>query len=484
MRLLPLHITLGWAVLFAAAGTCFGAPATPAAPADAPADPAGGLRVGAAAVVITPAVGSPMAGYYSARAMEGVEDELYAKALVLEQDGAKAALVVCDLISMPRPIAEAARQKVREAVGIPPQLVMISATHTHTGPVLPSGSSRDPSDEGPAGAKAKQYVQTLPDLIAKAVQDADAKLTSARAWAGEGSEPFLPFCRRFFMKDGTVGWNPGKFNPNIIEPVGPTDPSVPVIFFDAPVADDPRRGRPLATYVNFAMHLDTVGGLRASADYPYTLGTLLGRAKGPEMLTVFSIGAAGDINHINVKSADPQRGPGEAARIGTILAAEVLKTYERLEPVKTAGPRGLSEIVPLPLAPITEGEVEQARKTAVKFGKDEPKFLEKVHAFKVLDVAAKQGKPLEAEVQVITLGNDLAWVGLPGEIFVELGMEIKHRSPFRRTIVVELANGSVGYVPTRRAYEQGNYEVISARCAAGSGEQLVETALRLLARQH
>ena len=92
----------------------------------------------------------------------------------------------------------------------------------------------------------------------------------------------------------------------------------------------------------------------------------------------------------------------------------------------------------------------------------------------------ENGQPREVEVQVITLGRDLAWVSLPGEIFVELGLAIKQDSPFRITIVVELANGTVGYVPTRRAYAQGNYEVVSARVAEGSGELLVDTAIRML----
>jgi hypothetical protein len=117
---------------------------------------------------------------------------------------------------------------------------------------------------------------------------------------------------------------------------------------------------------------------------------------------------------------------------------------------------------------------------AVKFGKDQPSFMQKVQAFKVLDVAAREGKPLDAEVQVIALGDDLAWVGLPGEVFVELGLAIKQASPFKHTVIVELANGSIGYTPTRRAYDEGNYEPVSARCAAGSGEQLVEAAVRLL----
>ena len=81
---------------------------------------------------------------------------------------------------------------------------------------------------------------------------------------------------------------------------------------------------------------------------------------------------------------------------------------------------------------------------------------------------------------MIALGRDIAWVGLPGEIFVELGRAIKNASPFRYTIVAELANGSVGYVPDRRAYPQGAYEVISSRLAEGGGEAMAEAAVRLL----
>jgi hypothetical protein len=218
-----------------------------------------------------------------------------------------------------------------------------------------------------------------------------------------------------------------------------------------------------------------------SADYAYTLSALLGKVKGPEMVTLFTIGTAGDINHVDVSTKDPQKGPEEANRIGTILAGEVLKTYARIKPVETSAPRARREVLGLDLAPIDPAEVEQARKTAVQFGKDAPKFLERVHAYKVLDVAAREGKPLDGEVQVIALGEDLAFVALPGEIFVELGLAVKKKSPFSHTVIAELANGSVGYVPTRKAFEQGNYEPVSARCAPGSGERLAEIATRLLA---
>jgi hypothetical protein len=98
----------------------------------------------------------------------------------------------------------------------------------------------------------------------------------------------------------------------------------------------------------------------------------------------------------------------------------------------------------------------------------------------VLETVAKKDVPLRAEVQVISFSDDLAIVSLPGEIFVELGLALKKASPFKHTLIAELANGSIGYVPNREAYPQGNYEIVSARGEAGSGEKLIETALKLL----
>src|SRR5438105_8338294 len=94
------------------------------------------LRVGSAAVVITPPLGTPMAGYYSERAAEGVHDDLYAKALVLDQGGTRVALVSLDLISTPMGLVESARKEIERTMRIPGRNVMISATHAHTGPVL------------------------------------------------------------------------------------------------------------------------------------------------------------------------------------------------------------------------------------------------------------------------------------------------------------------------------------------------------------
>jgi len=238
---------------------------------------------------------------------------------------------------------------------------------------------------------------------------------------------------------------------------------------------------PVATYVNYALHLDTVGGTRFSADYPYTLGQILDKVKGPDMFSMFTIGCAGDLNHIDVTSKAAQKGPEEAERIGTVLAGEVLKTYTRLKPVEPSALKVRREVIKLPLADAKPEDLPKAQALAAKYGKPNAgPFYDFVQAFKVIDILSRNGKPVDAEVQVFALGDQVAWVALPGEIFSELGMAIKKASPFPNTIIVELANDSIGYIPSRRAFQQGSYEVISSRCAEGSGEMLVDAAIRML----
>ena len=436
------------------------------------------LRVGAAAVNITPPPGIGMAGYYFERGAQGTNDDLFAKAIVLELDGVQAALVGLDLISTTRWMVETARQEIEQTTKMRGDHVMISATHAHTGPVLAKRGAREDSQGGGADL-SQRYSNELPKRIAESVRLAASRMQPARASVALGREEHLSFNRRFFMIDGTVGWNPGKLNPKIVRPAGPIDPDVSVVLFEAP--REQRPAEPLATYVNFAMHPDTVGGQDFSADYPGALSRILAGYKGASMVTLFANGTCGNLNHIDVKWAGAQKGPEEAHRIGTILGAAVLQAYKHLQPLKPGVLRARSDIVKLPLPELKADDVEKARATVKRYTmKDNSGFMEKVQAYKVLDVAAREGRPQEAEVQVIALGDEVAWVSLPGEIFVELGLAIKNASPFRYTMIAELANGSLGYIPNKEAYPQGNYEVVSARCAAGSGELLVDAALRLL----
>lgn len=440
------------------------------------------FRAGAAQVAITPPAGAPMAGYYHARGAEGTLDDLHAKALVLDDGSTKVALITLDLISTTFTLTREARAQVEKLTGIPQGNVMISATHAHTGPELADRGARSGiATETAIGANdtTTTYTASLPEKIAQAVQRAVQNLTNTTISAATGRCDSIAFNRRFYMKDGSVAWNPGKLNQDITMPAGATDPEVGVVLFEPP--HKTQLVPAYATYINFAMHPDTVGGAQFSADYPGALSRRMSEYHGTNCVTVFANGTCGNLNHIDVNWPRQQSTRAEAERLGTILAASVFLAEKNLREIKPAPLHVKSEKVQLPLAPISAAEVAEAR-TTVRTGDDKTRenFMKLVKAYQVLDVAAREGKPLEVEVQVISIGDELAWVSLPGEIFVELGLAIKKRSPFKQTMIAELANGSIGYIPDRRSYAEGNYEPVSARCAAGSGEQLVEVAVNLL----
>lgn len=440
----------------------------------APAARAGEFRVGAARVVITPPVGTPIGGSYSLRPSNGVLDDLCARAIVVEQDGAKAAFVGLDVCYTARPVITAARELIVGQTGIAPDRVMISATHTHSGPV----QTRDNLMDKITGADrplAKEFTAKLPGLIARAVAEADARLAAARASSLVAREEHTSFNRRYWMKDGTLGWMTAR-SPDRVRPAGPIDPDVGVCYFES----TDKGSKPLATYFNFAMHPTVVGGAKFCADYCGCVARRLAEFKGADMVTLFANGCCGNINQINPDWPGQGGGLPEAERIGTVLAGAALREWPNLRPLETFAPRARSTLVTLPRRSITDEEVAEAHRVVDLIGKSKQTIPVMANAVCILETEAKKDVPLEAEVQVIAFSDQLAIVSLPGEIFVELGLALKKASPFPHTFIAELANGSIGYIPNRSAYPEGNYEVVSARCAEGSGERLVEAALGLL----
>jgi hypothetical protein len=115
-----------------------------------------------------------------------------------------------------------------------------------------------------------------------------------------------------------------------------------------------------------------------------------------------------------------------------------------------------------------------------KIGTRELSFLEQVETYKIVALQSLPKDKLPLEVQAFRLSDDVALVGLPGEIFVELGLAIQAQSPFKNTIVIELCNDTPGYVPTRKAFAEGSYETVNSRVEPGGGEMLVDAAVKLL----
>jgi hypothetical protein len=440
---------------------------------------AGELNVGAAAVDITPPVGFRMAGYFNERLSTGTHDPLLAKALVFGDGRTNAAVVCCDLIGIGPEVAAKARRLVAEETKIPGEHVMITATHAHTGPMYWGAlrnylRQRAIDKNGSDPYEPVDYNDLLARKVAEAVAAAARDATPGELSAGIAEQSGLSFNRRFHMKDGKVQTNPGKLNPNIVRVAGPIDPDVGVLLFRGAEGN-----RPLASLTVFALHLDTVGGTEYAADYPYYLAERLKREHGERFVSLFGNGTCGDINHVDVTHDRPQKGHGEAERIGNTLADTVTDALPKLRAVDDVQLGVASQTVAVDTPQYSAERVQQAKRDMAKIGSRDTPFLEQVETCRILNIA-ERGEKLPLEVQVIRIADEVAIVGLPGEVFVELGLAIKRESPFATTLVIELANDDPAYLPTKKAFAEGSYETVNSCVTPGAGEALVEAASKLL----
>jgi hypothetical protein len=430
------------------------------------------FQVGLAEIDITPPVGYRMDGYFYERLNTGQRDPLKAKAVVFQQGATRAALVVSDLLGMPQSMSGEVRALAAKRTGIPAANIAITATHTHTGPLFAGERARVFSEQ--AAAKfgtdplaAVKYPDALRDKLVEVIAAAQARLSPAAMEFVLAREDRLSFNRRFHLKDGSVRFNPGVLNPDIVRAAGPIDPDLPFLLFT-------KDKKPVGSLTVFAMHLDTVGGTEYSADYPGHLAAELRREFGEDFISAFGTGTCGDINHIDVSGQRRYT----ARLIGQQLAIDVLSARSRValdRPALSVTSARLS----LPLRSVSAEQAASAQANMPKVGTNDLPFLEQVEAVTTLDLV-RRGATLDTEVQVLRLNPDVAIVLLPGEVFADLGLAIKRRSPFKHTLVIELSNDNPAYIPTEKAFKEGSYETVNSRIAPGGGERLVETAIQLL----
>ena len=432
----------------------------------------GQFQAGLAEIDITPPAGYRMDGYFTERLATGQRDPLMAKAVVWQQGATRAALVVGDLLGMPQSMSGEVRKLAAARTGIPASNIAIAATHSHTGPLFAGERARLFSEQ--AAAKfgtdplaTVRYPEGLRDKLVDAIVAANGRLAPAAMEMVRTEEDRLSFNRRFHLKDGTVRFNPGVMNPEIVRPAGPIDPDLPFILFT-------RDRTPIGSLTVFALHADTVGGTEYSADYPGQLGAELRREFGDAFVSVFGTGTCGDINHIDVSG----RRRYSARLIGQQLAIDILSARSRL-PIDRPALAVASTRLSLPLRPVSTDQAATAKINAAKVGSTALPFLAQVETVTTLDLLHR-GPTLDAEVQAIRLSPEVAVVLLPGEVFAELGLAIKRSSPFRHTLVVELANDNPAYIPTEQAFREGSYETVNSRIVPGGGERLVAAAIQLL----
>lgn len=431
------------------------------------------MRAGCATTVITPPLGTPLAGFGSRReGARGVHDDLYARALVLEESGERIALVACDLCETDVPFVAEIRRRASASADLSPDRIMVAATHTHAAPATFALYCPPPDPE---------WLRALAGRISEAIETACLDLEPAALGLGLGREETVARNRR--------------------RPDGPVDPTVTVLRADR------QRARPVLL-AHYACHPTVLGpdNLMVSRDYTGFLVDALEQAAGG--CAVFANGAAGDINvgHSADRSALGLPIPGRtferAEELGLRVAREAARAYSGAHPLAARGGSGGPSLAAgvrrllVPLRPTPTAREADVRVRDLERCLDELQHgsaaeeelsearLELMYAEMARDWARRRGEAVEEEVEVQVLAaGGLAIVALPGEFFAESGMRLRERSPFAHTIAVGYANGGVGYVPPAAAFAEGGYETRLtswSRVAPEAEALIVDTAVDLL----
>jgi hypothetical protein len=437
------------------------------------------LLIGMAEVNYTPSVGLDMVGNYRGDdyGSRGVHDSLYARAIVAEdKKGEKAAILSVDICYLKKEAADMMREYIASRTDIPIENIMIHGTHTHSGPR---------SDL--AAPEAEDYLKRASDAVILAGGRMKPTLLSI----GRTTEDRVSFNRRLRCKDGTTRMVWEGLDPDfVVERLGSKDTEMITVSLD-------QQGGSTGVMVNFACHPTNLTGSNWlwSADYPGDIAESLKKVYGKDYIPMFINGCCGNVTQVDYKKGFTDTFE-ECERMGYILGVDAITAIRQQEAVPGDIIAVSSEMVPVKHISISDEQLAWAQAVMKKVEEEGMPPLQQdgipdaVYAQKWVDMYKTQQEYDSLEVQVIRIGN-VAFVGLPGEMFAEFGMKIKAESPFEHTIVMGLANDSRGYFPTREAYTEGpegytpmitGYETTpgTSRYEIGAGEQLTASAIEQL----
>ncbi len=435
---------------------------------------------GAACANITPALGCAIAGNMGYSPAVEIHDELHVRSLVLDNGLTRLAFAVVDSCMVPGDVIGRAKRLIQQHTGIPPANVMISATHTHSAPPATHLFQSVPDSD---------YVEWLIVRISDSVRMAVNRLQPARVGWGVGREERLVVTRRFFVKPGTVERDP--FDPakddvkvdreSFLGPQGPVDPEVGLLAVES------LDGEPISVLGNYGLHY--VGGsgrAHISADYFGYWAKAMARMAGitasprrPPFVAILTNGCSG----ATVAPSEQSPPYVNMQRVADILAAECYRVWRAIRYEDWVELSSAQEEVEVGVRLPSAADVEAARRilaSAPKTG--QYKRRSEIYARETVILSEAYPKTVRTPVQALRIGS-LGIATFPGEAFAELGLEVKAKSPFKPTLLIELANDYRGYIPTVRAFELGGYETWRAKSSYLEKEaapKMVTAALRQL----
>ncbi|WP_298652348.1 neutral/alkaline non-lysosomal ceramidase N-terminal domain-containing protein [uncultured Proteiniphilum sp.] len=422
------------------------------------------FKAGAATANITPFLGGALIGEWNQPPAIEVHDELHVRCLMLDDGKTKLVFVVVDVLGLHQDLVDAAIRLISERMDIPSSNIIISAIHTHSAvSAMGTGEKRRSWDFDTFDPYQEFVIQRIVD----AVQLAANHLEPARIGWGSVAVPEHVFVRRWKMKQPVINpfgeydkvmMNPGHSNSNKLTPAAVPDPEVSFISVKS------IEGRPIALLANYSLHY--VGGTlkgHISADYfavfcDHIQELLNAERQDPPFVGIMSNGTSGDINNINFSSSPEKNAPyAKMKYVGRDVAQKVFEAFGSIAyhdwvPLK-AKQKEVTLKVRKPDKKMVEwAKIILARPDSIKSSHS----LEKTYAERTLN-QLKRPDQVSVRLHVFGIG-DLGVASIPFEVFAEIGLEVKAKSPFKQTFVVGLADGYWGYLPTPAQHELGGYE--------------------------
>lgn len=422
------------------------------------------LHVGAAAIELPADDSMVIGGGIMPGHAQGQEGLLRAVAVVLEHKGTRLAIVACDILMVERDILDGACAQIEKETGIPFNNILINATHTHHAPTTCTVHGYE---------REEAFTLGVQKAIVSAVTHANHRLESSGNCTFDfrlGEESSVGQNSRLLLGNNTIFWVGNR--EDAVRPTGPFDPELPVLAF----RDEAKKL--IAVIFNHSTH--TIGtrepGKRSPSFYGLAAQDLESQLGGQVM---FLEGASGSTHNLTLTAPEME----------LRIEKAVLRALDAARPMASAPLASRKKEIDVEIRHFDELKEDAAvRAYCVE------RIANKEAAEQVIDVfqkmrrklANRQGQKRRTWVHAMRIG-DIAIVGVPGEYFTRLGEEIKRQSPFRYTIVAELANDWVGYIPDQEAYDLGGYQVwtgLHSYVARGTGEKIVSEAVALLEELH
>ena len=426
------------------------------------------MRAGFAEIDITPPVGIHKIGWIMDIISDRVLDPLHARVAVFENRGERLAFIQLDTLSIRWTQVNDIRGRIERSFGFPGSHVMVAATHNHAGPAV-STVGLVPRDDA--------YVETLVGKCVEAFGAACASMQEAEVGFAHVFEFAVAHNRRVVMRDGTARTHGTFADPDALCIEGPIDPEVAVLAVRAKPRAGNNAGALLGCIVNFSCHPTHHGDdTSITAGYPGVLAAEMKSRGCP--VAVFLNGASGN-THTAIPATASDVSMDEAGRR---LAADAQRAIESMKFADDLRLAAASATLQLPYRRPAPAEIAGTIRGAQRFV--DPSWYDRSMPALLERIRTRRLQP--AEVQVLAVGN-VAFAGIPAEYFVEHGLRIKEQSAWPphpvHALVVGHANGMIGYVPTRQAFERGGYETTfapSSRMAPETGDMLADAAIELV----